>query len=86
MKVMCIQESKKRFNIKTGKELPVNGLVIGGIYTVVGEEFITSLNMSLYELDEFKSTPKLQLFAKYLFSPLSDINECELVNTKEEYA
>lgn len=84
MKVMCIKESKERFNIMTGDRLPLHGLIIGNIYTVIDDVFVSTLNQSMYELEEFKPDPKRQLFGKDLFAPLSDIDETELANKKEE--
>lgn len=63
-----------------------SGLVnVGDIFTVIGEcigygKF--DHQVDCYKFEEFSHT--LYVFDKRNFSPLSDIDEQELVNTKEE--
>lgn len=74
MKVMCIAECPE---LAKHDECEYK-IQVGEIYTVVDEEI--SCNERWYELSHHIGV----VYLARLFAPLSDIDETELVNNKEE--
>ncbi len=81
MKVLCIDEPK--FNRTPGEatrmSTPIQTVQVGSIYTV--RDVREYDGMSYYSLMEFEAH---YYFTVTIFAPLSDIDELELINAREE--
>jgi len=73
MKVMCINDKWEN----TATREPCGGMQYGEIATVVGE--CTRFSRSYYEFSEYPG----EAYDKKNFIPLSEIDETELVNQRE---
>lgn len=86
MKVLCIDTIKQCYT-KKGKKSTMPPVYIGNYYTVVGRMnwFHNGKDWLLYELEEIKPNPMKYYYASDLFAECGvDVDELELVNTKEE--
>ncbi len=81
MRVICIENAvlNKMYCTTEG-----NLLEVGKTYTVIGEGVNPDTGNECYVLSEVKSTNRIGGFNKSRFIPLSNIDELELVNKKEE--
>lgn len=85
MKVLCVDTPKQCYTI-SGVKTDMPPIYVGSYYSVVdvknwhfrGRDWVT------YELAEIPPNPMKFLYASDLFAECSDIEEAELVNTKEE--
>lgn len=77
MKVICIDDSVLIVS-REGIGIPPDKLVYGAVYNVIG--VVNSNGKSYYHLEEFPFC----CFNVKRFSPLSDIDETELVNQRTE--
>jgi hypothetical protein len=80
-KVLCVKASTRSLDCK-GRVVEDSGwnVVVGNFYTVIKDEYY--IDGVYYHLSESKSPN--EIFISTLFTIVSDIDEMELVNKKEE--
>jgi len=86
MKVICV-DSVANCHYSNGKKAHgIPPVIIGSEYTVINKvsQNVLGKTWLFYELLEIRPSPFVNYYASDLFAELSDIDENELVNTKEE--
>lgn len=82
MKIICLKEPSKAYLSISKKKIPTTPISIGSEYTVQAEMIFEG--RKYYILSEFVNEEISKAWDARLFGLISDIDEMQLVNQKEE--